>query len=201
MLYLIGLYTNLLPRHSGSSKPIYLMKRILIIFIIIISSSSLSLAQRSEGWRDSVKLEAQKFFKQVAKIELIELIPYHVTRKYRNRYLGFLGITKKEEYQIEKSIILSNSQLDTSHIGNRHELNYEEFDKLFDLLYESESSNSRGACYNPRHGIIFYNSNGEINGYLEICFECYQMYSFPETPNIGPPVSDKFNELKKLFTQ
>jgi hypothetical protein len=27
-------------------------------------------------------------------------------------------------------------------------------------------------CYNPRHAVLFYNTEGKISGIYEICFEC-----------------------------
>ena len=174
------------------------MKKTLFILIFILSYSYLSQAQQDEGAKDSVILKAQTFFKEVDKIELVELKPYCYIQKYRSR---FLGLTKKYERCTEASIIRSNSQLDSTHIGKRYELPKNKFDYIFDLLYNSESSNDRAACYNPRHGIIFYDSTGNINGFLEICFECNQIYSFPETPNPGPPILEKFNELKNLFKE
>lgn len=172
------------------------MNRILFISIFIFTATSFSISQQNQDRGDSIRLEAKKFFKGVNKIELVELIPYCSIRKHR---IGFLGIRIKHEYFRESTIMLDNSQLDTTHIGNSFELCQDQFEYLFDLLYNSEISSSRSACYNPRHGIIFYNSIGEICGYIEICFECTQMYSFPETPNLGPPESEKFEELKQLF--
>ena len=49
------------------------MKKTLFILIFILSYSYLSQAQQDEGAKDSVNLKAQTFFKEVDKIELIEL--------------------------------------------------------------------------------------------------------------------------------
>lgn len=169
-----------------------------LTIIIILFSASFSIAQRDEAWVDSVKTDANVFFNKVSKIELIELKPYCYIHKYRSR---FLGIPRKYEACHESSIIREKSELDSTHIGKRTVLDKTQFDNLFNLLYNSELATSRASCYNPRHGIIFYDTKGSIIGFLEICFECNRIYSFPDTPNLGPPVRERFNELKRLFTE
>ncbi|MCH2231402.1 MAG: hypothetical protein MK105_13780 [Crocinitomicaceae bacterium] len=173
------------------------MKNTLTIIIILIFSA-FSRAQRGESWINSVKNDAKVLFNNVSKIELIELKPYCSIKKYPSR---FFGIPRKYESCYESSIIREESQLDTTHIGKRIELKSTLYDSLFNILYDSELSTSSAACYNPRHGIIFYDINSSVIGYLEICFECNRIYSFPNTPNLGPPIRERFNELKRIFTE
>jgi len=177
------------------------MKPIIYLTIVLLPISVF--AQKDTLWQDSVYLQAKGFFTKVERIELIQLKPYCYTRKYRTR---FFGITKKYKSCNELSIIRYNSKtdsslypIDTTHIGNRYDLKDDKFDYLFELLYKSTPSNTHAGCYNPRHGIIFYNSKGILIGFLEICFECHRIYALPETPNMGVAEGEKFYELKKLF--
>lgn len=175
------------------------MKDIIVALFIIIASASISNAQRGEQWKDSVKNEAKNLFNAAAKIEFIDLIPYTVVHKYPHPIFGFLGIQKKYTWEVESTIMMANSQLDTAHIGNRYELDTMHYDQLYSILYESKSTNLLTMCYNPRNGIIFYDSAGEMIGYVEICFECGRMYTLSGTPFLGERSDESYEELKTLF--
>jgi hypothetical protein len=54
-------------------------------------------------------------------------------------------------------------------------------DSLFNLLHSDMCLPGRGSiCYNPRHAILFYDSNNKPFGYIEFCFECTQYQTGPE---------------------
>lgn len=162
-------------------------------------------SQPDSLWTDSVQEKATVFFAKVDKIEVIKLEPYCVTKRYP---IGWFGRMKDVLSCYESSIIRYSEDadslacpIDTSHIAERYTLQPTEFESLFEMLYDGEPANNSAACYNPRHGIIFYDSSEKIIGFLEICFECHRMYALPDTPNIGPIEGDAFWNLKLFFEE
>jgi hypothetical protein len=61
----------------------------------------------------------------------------------------------------------------------------------------------RAFCFFPRNCFCFYNSKNEIIGFLEVCFECSQIESFPRFKNarkgdLTDQCSEKLSKLCKL---
>lgn len=155
---------------------------------------------------DSVKNEAKLFFSRVNKIELVELKPFCRTYKYPAKFIGFLGVKKNRTDCWAAPIIKSSTEkgpveslIDTSRIGSRKVLDSASYKTLFNSIYESEIATSRTSCYEPRNGILFYDSSNKMIGFLEICFECRYIYSIAETPFYRSPNNAGFTELKALF--
>jgi hypothetical protein len=51
-------------------------------------------------------------------------------------------------------------------------------------------------CYQPRHGLVYYDSNHTPIGFVEICFSCRGSRTSPEYPG---PVD--LEDLKKVFLE
>lgn len=171
--------------------------------LLFLLTLSIGFGQADSARLDSIRNEAKSFFEQVDKIELVELKPFCQEEKHRRRIIGFLGITKKYTACIAVSVIKSHAQnegIDTTRIGDKVTLEKNKYSKLYELLYFSESFKSNIRCYNPRNGIIFYDSTGEMIGFLEICFECKKIYPLPGTPFHQTPDYKPFDEIKALFS-
>lgn len=72
------------------------------------------------------------------------------------------------------------------------------------LLYyqknmDSIQNYSVGACYFPRHGVVFYDINDEIIAYLEVCFECTRTNYIGIFPGYNDLTDKQFDNLKLIF--
>lgn len=97
--------------------------------------------------------------------------------------------------------LIPNGQmdLDSSQIKERVNLNLQQQNDLFDLLYNVECKFEQGApCFEPRHAIIFYDKDKKAYDFIEICLECMEIRT---TKNIklGILCPDKIFEISELF--
>lgn len=83
-------------------------------------------------------------------------------------------------------------------------LNLSQVEKLSDILYNTCSrlnancSQTIRGCYLPRNAILFFDENGKVFEYLEICFECKTKETFGKIENLD--LSDyMYNDLEKYF--
>ncbi|TPG41979.1 hypothetical protein EAH81_06555 [Flavobacterium pectinovorum] len=83
-------------------------------------------------------------------------------------------------------------------------LNLSQVEKLSDILYNTCSrlntncSEIIRGCYLPRNAILFFDENGKVFDYLELCFECKTKESFGKIENLD--LSDyMYNDLEKYF--
>ncbi len=61
------------------------------------------------------------------------------------------------------------------------ELSQDSIKYLTNLLANTTNYwDSPADCFNPRHGIVFYNSKNKIVGHISICFECNSYHTQPE---------------------
>lgn len=124
-------------------------------------------------------------------IHFVSLHPHCDTR-------DFFGTGKEIERCDFRTIIdRKSNKLQTNYIKTVVKINEEDFETLFSTLYRPKEYVSRGACYMPRHGILFYNQSGETIGFLEICFQCGNIYSL----NLKQPLvnNESMSDLEKLF--
>jgi hypothetical protein len=134
--------------------------------------------------------------------------------------LNFDGMTRvsKETYDKEAGktvttldynigIELPRKNLDSLSLENVTQiktLNLSQVEKLSDILYNTCSrlnancSQIIRGCYLPRNAILFFDENGKVFDYLEICFECKTKESFRKIENLD--LSDyMYNDLEKYF--
>lgn len=83
-------------------------------------------------------------------------------------------------------------------------LNLSQVEKLSDILYNTcarlntNCSQIIRGCYLPRNAILFFDENGKVFEYLEICFECKTKETFGKIENLD--LSDyMYNDLEKYF--
>jgi hypothetical protein len=56
------------------------------------------------------------------------------------------------------------------------------------------------SCYSPRNAILFYDENGDLMEYIDICFECLQhTKSYEKLDNQSYWCEQKYGRLQKLF--
>lgn len=146
-----------------------------LLLSLVLCCSSLAMAQMDTNYVLQVQQDAEHFFSNLHRIELVELKPALKIHHYRNRF--GLKRTRHEYWNISciRSRHGDSLSIDTLRIGNRCELDTSQFTPLIQALYFSELSFGHTSCYEPRNGICFYNNVNEFIGFIEVCFECGQM--------------------------
>ena len=100
---------------------------------------------------------------------------------------------------------IKNGKLNYSSIIEIKELNSEQIAKLTNIIYNtrvrkpSNYADPGYKCYNPRNALIFYDRDGKIFDYLEVCFECLQEESQSHKITIGTYCNQKYDLLKSIF--
>jgi hypothetical protein len=56
-------------------------------------------------------------------------------------------------------------------------------------------------CYDPRNGILFFDVNGKVFEYVDICFDCHHVYGKNYSEPFGNFCSNKFSLILNLFKQ
>jgi hypothetical protein len=180
------------------------MKTNLFLLTIFFSLSFVSQSQDMDAL-DTMKVNVKSFIHSVAKIELIQLLPYC---SQETRFIDSLNQKKVIEKCYAESIIFceeimndSTCKIDESHIGKRVQLSTDknDSDSLFKVLYESKRVEFMTICFMPRHGVLLYDQQNKLLGLIEICFECNRILSTVNIPEIGLISDDAFVALKKLF--
>ena len=174
-----------------------------ILTALFFLLTTLAFSQRDSLWADSVRSHAAVFFEDVDSIVICELKPYCYDRTYPT---GLFKRPKTRTYCSEHTVMRHRQgemyeffTIDYSHVGSRYTLDKSQHDTLFQMIYHVPLDPSRGACYNPRHGIMLINREKGLIGFLEYCFECHQVYRMGDTPNIGPSTNPYFRKLEHQF--
>jgi hypothetical protein len=62
--------------------------------------------------------------------------------------------------------------VDKEFITSEHFLDSSEIRLALSEMFNGSENEIIAMCYNPRHAVLFYNTEGKISGIYEICFEC-----------------------------
>jgi hypothetical protein len=159
--------------------------RLTILLIFLLPSAVFSQETNAVKMQDCYRLDSIKqlqpeqlvFYKKA--FSRIELIAFGATPKnYGTKRPG-----RRVYFQL--SIIKGKDSIDTQLITERQVLKEKEMANLMDTLFmfgKRGLTYSSMACYEPRNGILFYDTDGKICGFFEICFACDGLewnYGFP----------------------
>ena len=110
--------------------------------------------------------------------------------------------TTETEIPVHKpEIPKTNGQIDMTKMFEVRTLDDEGEKELMMILmnYDHQDTNSVAFCYEPRNGIVFFDQDQRLLGYIEICFECLRYKTDPSTITISTLFPDEFKALKTLF--
>ncbi len=115
----------------------------------------------------------ERFFKEVERIELVE-IKQSCDTNYWSSDQGNPNTITDTFFTAEFKSLLIKDSIDLSRIQKRVSLNGNEIDSLKSIFTyrNDEIFGGRSMCYSPRNGIFFYDKNGKLLAYYEFCFEC-----------------------------
>ena len=72
-----------------------------------------------------------------------------------------------------------------------------DFTILEKLVTGKHPTDSAGMCYEPHHGLIFFDKDNKILGHLEVCLLCRR---YESNPRIGPPAQLNYKGLKEFIS-
>jgi hypothetical protein len=110
------------------------------------------------------------------------------------------------ENKYESGLHIEHQILNYSSLLELRELDDKQIDKLTDLIFNTTVKKKINNyadpgfdCYQPRNALVFYDKNGIVYDFLEICFECERYRSLLDKISIGSNCNQKFDLLKQFF--
>lgn len=184
------------------------MVKILHIIIFFISLSAHSQTLRSTKHSIELRTELDSILmdqfssvleNEVKTIKLVSLEP--VCSMYM-KWDDSLSLESQEERCYFKTLInLKTNSIDVGRFKTIVDLKPDDVSEILTALYQPKSEFEAGACYEPRHGIVFYNNQNELIGYIEICFACSQIHVFGKVPFPGQMAYEDYMRIKKIFAR
>ena len=114
---------------------------------------------------------------------------------------------KLNDTVFDTGLHINNSRLNWTSIKEFIVLNSLQVNNLTNIIYNTDfkvhdvfNSTIGGACYNPRNALLFYDKNGNIFDYLEICFECHESKSMSDRIKVGTECTQKYELLRRYFS-
>ena len=150
------------------------MKNLLILLISILFIGCKENTRKSEIKisKNTIELRNKYPFNKAEKIEVIS----YPTRHNWDKNFSFSG---------DNIVKNGKLNLDSKYFKQRKVITNEEARFFFEpLIYSKCKQIEMAACYNPRHLFLFYDKNGKIFEFFEICLECLQSKSSEKFPKV-----------------
>ncbi len=171
------------------------MKLLLLILGLFISITATFSQEEDEYFRED-SLHLTQFLQQVDHIDLCEL--------GWTCYMDSVHVDETEEKKWMKRCHLDGAirypNIDFSKIDcKKTAFNKDDFFKI--LISSTKNTTAiRGLCYEPRNGMLFYDKDKNLLGYLEICFACSNSYTLFKLGQMSF-THEQYVELEHLFNQ
>lgn len=149
-------------------------------------------ANTSETQANAITNQVDHLFEDGLSTYFLELKPI---------YMGEDSIEIDSNDFVYNSIIWPDG-IDTRLIKNRTEISDPStLKQLQILLNDTSEASMTNECYIPRHGIAWYNSNNDLEAFLEICFECQGYKTWGNIKIEGLKDRAWFGRFENLFFQ
>lgn len=157
--------------------------------------------------RDSLSTEIN-VRSRISRAELVRVAPLCNGKIRRVRVKGKLFKKNRQSCYAESVLMCTyeeneypkkECEIDTSRLRNHKEVENADLDSILHLLYESEQVEYIAVCYMPRHGILFYEENDVVIGFVELCFECDRAEVSSHVLDVGLLPASIFDRLEELF--
>jgi hypothetical protein len=189
-------------KHSVRKKalpdPMQLMKRHKDDFDDCVFTNRYSINQRLKRYPFSkaVKIIAVSYPTSYPKADIQIDDPIRISDsllKIRNDTLSKEGLHVK------------NGELNYASIKEIKVLNKAQINKLTNIIYNTNykvkdfNVYEKGECFDPRNAIVFFDKDGKVFDYLEICFECLNTESKSNKITVGTLCTQKYEILRKYL--
>lgn len=108
--------------------------------------------------------------------------------------------------KVVRSTPLNENRIASKYVKDEITLTEEQIDQLTEILYNynfsknmSSKTISHGECYEPRHAIVFLNSQDKAFGYFEFCLKCDNHQTVPAREYLGEQCATKYKLIEKFF--
>ncbi|GAA4911392.1 hypothetical protein [Mucilaginibacter defluvii] len=104
-------------------------------------------------------------------------------------------------------LFVKNGKLDHTALREEKVLTQSQIDSLTSIFYNYRTRVIHNyaflghSCFNPRNALVFFDKNGKVFDYLQICFECLQDRSQSEKFGTGAYCNQKYEMLRRYFAE
>ena len=181
------------------------MKTILLHIFLIVSTSCL--AQRKplsplSGLPKNTRTNSVKFSLQ----KRISFYPFNKSSQIKIVSFGLQLDSNQRKDESNYKLPMLNDTICFSKIDEIKTLTLKQIDTLTDIMYNecsrwSITESHEAGCYFPRNAILFFDKNGKVFEYIEICFECSVIET--SNPKITNPdlCSYMYRHLETFFNR
>ncbi|BAU53620.1 alpha/beta fold hydrolase [Mucilaginibacter gotjawali] len=109
------------------------------------------------------------------------------------------------DIQYESGLHVKNQKLNYSSLIEIQNLSGKQIEKFTNLIYnttvrkQTDYADPGYTCYSPRNAIVFFDKNGKVYDYLEVCFECMHYRTLSDKFSIGTYCNQKYDLLRQFF--
>jgi hypothetical protein len=102
-------------------------------------------------------------------------------------------------------LIFNKGKLDTSSLFEIKQLTSAQVNRLTNMMFNTDFKVHNNyvigtaACFDPRNAFIFFDKNGKVFDYIEICFECKRTESKSGRVFLGCGCNQELDMTKKFF--
>lgn len=134
--------------------------------------------------------------------EILRMRPYDKIASIK--LVSFKKLSDHSEHLMQ--IPQTNGKVDMSKMFEQKILTPAQRNRLFDVLVnynDNKTVHEVLLCYEPRNAIIFLNDKDDVLGYIEFCFECWQLrgqfYNLEFTEPMGTFCKEKLDVIQGFF--
>lgn len=144
-----------------------------------------------------LRVRKETFLKtEFSKIELVTIEPECKSMKEKIEGKFF----KKKIISCTQTSVIYHNPDTNSRLINKNILEKEDYQTLLNIFYrDTINGGNNMSCYEPRHGVLFYDETGKYCGFIEICFYCYSIRVTHEIPSYSQLGIREFELLRNLF--
>jgi hypothetical protein len=115
-------------------------------------------------------------------------------------------IARQPDTVFQSGLHVEGGKLNYSSLKEIKTLDQHQISRLTNLIYNTAHRKNASrmpylgpSCYNPRNALLFYNKEGKIYDYLEVCFECEKISSLSKRITVGTDCTQKLDLFKKFL--
>jgi hypothetical protein len=133
--------------------------------------------------------------------EIAALYPFNTAAKVE--IISFEGYTINVNGRQVPHIPVSHDTVFYSRIKETQTLSSNYINKLGDIIHNygfpGKVIDIGSKCYEPRNGILFFDADGKLLDYIEICFECDRIGTSSNRISLGELCDQKLHMVRDIF--
>lgn len=106
----------------------------------------------------------------------------------------------------KEGLHIKNGVINFSSIKEIKVLKHSQINTLTNIVFNTDykvndhyNAKNESVCYYPRNSLVFFDKDGKVFDYMEICFECHEMHSKSKRVRLGTLCNQKYDLLRKFF--